>query len=208
MKTGFYSRYCGETLPVRPYPRSRTYCFQQRVGQRYAQSAFFDLRARAEFLTYLVASQLLSKSVGGDWLTIENVVEFERIWLTANGGGGDWLERVSISSWSQPLAERVEMNFPVVLGAESAATMFSEKPPTRLSRSVCASGLLHVSGPSRRNGLVHGWKTALRRKRSIVRQTIPCEGWHPGLTACQRLHWTSGIRIFFVRQYSRRVSNA
>ena len=54
-----------------------------------------DLRARAELLTYLVASQLLAKSVSGRWLAIENVVETERIWLAANGGGVDWLERVS-----------------------------------------------------------------------------------------------------------------
>jgi len=87
-----------------------------------------DLRARAELLTYLVASQLLAKSVCGRWLTIENVVETQRVWLAANGGGVDWLERVSISSWSQTLARRVDVKLPVVLGAESAATLFSENP--------------------------------------------------------------------------------
>ena len=80
------------------------------------------------FSTNLVASQLLAKSVSGRWLTIENVVETERVWLAANGVGVDWLERVSISSWSQTLAQRVDVKLPVVLGAESAATLFSENP--------------------------------------------------------------------------------
>jgi hypothetical protein len=85
-----------------------------------------DLRARAELLAFLVESQLLARLVSGDWLTIENVVEWERIWLAANGGDADWFERVSISSWSQALAERVELNLPVALGVESAAA--SENP--------------------------------------------------------------------------------
>ncbi|SIT43972.1 conserved hypothetical protein [Paraburkholderia piptadeniae] len=85
-----------------------------------------DLRARAELLAFLVESQLLARLVSGDWLTIGNVVELERIWLAANGGDADWFQRVSISSWSQTLAERVEVNLPVVLGVESAAG--SENP--------------------------------------------------------------------------------
>ncbi|MPW20675.1 hypothetical protein GCT13_28305 [Paraburkholderia sp. CNPSo 3157] len=85
-----------------------------------------DLRARAELLAFLVESQLLARFVSGDWLTIGNVVELERIWLAANGGDADWLQRVSISSWSQTLAERAEVNLPVVLGDESAAA--SENP--------------------------------------------------------------------------------
>jgi hypothetical protein len=92
------------------------------------QALNLELRAKAELLTYLVASQLLAKSVTGDWLTIENVVVFERIWLAAHGGGADWLERVSISSWSRTLAQRVDVKFPVMLGAESVETMFSENP--------------------------------------------------------------------------------
>ncbi|BFG81457.1 hypothetical protein PTKU46_94910 [Paraburkholderia terrae] len=85
-----------------------------------------DLRARTELLAFLVESQLLARFVGGDWLTIENVVEFERIWLAANRGDADWFERVSISSWSQTLAERVEVNLPVAFGVGSAAA--SENP--------------------------------------------------------------------------------
>ncbi|EUC20338.1 hypothetical protein [Paraburkholderia hospita] len=85
-----------------------------------------DLRARAELLAFLVESQLLARFDSGDWLTIENVIELERIWPAANGGDADWFERVSISSWSQMLAESVEVNLPVVLGVESAAA--SENP--------------------------------------------------------------------------------
>jgi hypothetical protein len=44
----------------------------------------------------------------------------------ANRGDADWFERVSISSWSQTLAERVEVNLPVAFGVGSAAA--SENP--------------------------------------------------------------------------------
>jgi hypothetical protein len=88
----------------------------------------FDLRAGAELLTYLVASQLLAKSLTGDWLAIEQVVESERIWQEANGGRADWLQRVSIASWAQAVAEKVDVKFPISLGVESVNVMFSENP--------------------------------------------------------------------------------
>ncbi len=87
-----------------------------------------DVKARAELLTYLVASQLLAKSTTGDWLGIEQVVESAWIWLAANGGVADWLERISLSSWARKIAERVDITFPVALSDASAAMMFSEKP--------------------------------------------------------------------------------
>jgi hypothetical protein len=87
-----------------------------------------DIRARAELLTYLVASQLLAKTTTGEWLAIKHVVESEQIWLSANGGGTDWLERVSISSWSQQLAQRLVGSMPVDLNSASATSMFCENP--------------------------------------------------------------------------------
>jgi hypothetical protein len=87
-----------------------------------------DLRARAERLTYLVASQLLTKAATGDWLAVEQVVESAWSWLAADGGGMDWLQRISIWSWAQAIAERMNITFPVALSKASAAMLFSENP--------------------------------------------------------------------------------
>ena len=101
-----------------------------------SQSLNLDLRARAELLAFLVESQLLTRFVSGDWLTVGDVVELERIWLAANGHDAEWFERVSISSWSKTLAERVELNLPVMLGIESAAV--SEPRPDFRAKFVRA----------------------------------------------------------------------
>jgi hypothetical protein len=57
----------------------------------------FDLRARAELLTYLVASHLFARRMTGDWLSSDHVVESTRIWLATNDGGADLLQRVMLS---------------------------------------------------------------------------------------------------------------
>ena len=100
------------------------------------QSLKLDLRARAELLAFLVESQLLTRFVSGDWLTVGDVVELERIWLDSNGHDADWFERVSIPSWSKTLAERVELNLPVMLGVESSAV--SEPRPDYCAKVVRA----------------------------------------------------------------------
>jgi hypothetical protein len=74
-----------------------------------------ELCAQAELLTYLVLSQLLVRHFTGKWLTVQNVVESTHLWLHANGDGVDWLQRVSLASHTQDLAEEViksgEMGF-------------------------------------------------------------------------------------------------
>ncbi|MFP3643066.1 hypothetical protein [Paraburkholderia sp. SIMBA_054] len=87
-----------------------------------------DLRAQTELLTYLVASQLLAKSATGEWLAIEHQVDLSRLWLVTHGDRADSLQRVSISSWAQRVAERVDMSFPIEIDVQSALAMFSERP--------------------------------------------------------------------------------
>ncbi|WP_229514135.1 hypothetical protein [Paraburkholderia terrae] len=87
-----------------------------------------DLRVRAEFLTYLVAVQVLAKDATGRWLAVGSVVAAEHIWMAANGGIADWLERVSISSWSQNIAERIDLDLPHGMDAECIASIFSATP--------------------------------------------------------------------------------
>ncbi|ANB75634.1 glutamine amidotransferase-like uncharacterized protein [Paraburkholderia sp. GAS348] len=66
----------------------------------------FDLLARTELLTYLVASQLAMRHKTGRWLTTEHVVESTHLWLQLNGYEADWLQRVSLACRAQYLAER------------------------------------------------------------------------------------------------------
>jgi hypothetical protein len=87
-----------------------------------------DLRAQAELLTYLVASQLLAKSATGEWLALEHQVDLSRLWLVTHDGRADWLQRISVSSWAQRVAERVNMSFPIEIDVQSALAMFSEQP--------------------------------------------------------------------------------
>jgi hypothetical protein len=87
-----------------------------------------DLRAQAELLTYLVASQLLAQSATGEWLAIEHQVDLSRLWLVTHGDRADWLQRVSVSSWAQRIAERIDMSFPIEIDVQSALAMFSERP--------------------------------------------------------------------------------
>ena len=51
-----------------------------------------------------------------------------RLWLVTHGDRADWLQRVSISSWAQRVAARVDMSFPIEIDVKSALAMFSEQP--------------------------------------------------------------------------------
>jgi hypothetical protein len=86
------------------------------------------LRERAEFLTYLVAVQVLARNATGHWLPAGSVVAAERIWMDANGDIADWLERVSIASWSQRIAERVDSNLLHGMDTECVASILSVTP--------------------------------------------------------------------------------
>jgi hypothetical protein len=55
-----------------------------------------DLPARTELLTFLVVSHLLARSITGEWLSPEHVVESTHMWLSANGANTDGLQRVML----------------------------------------------------------------------------------------------------------------
>ncbi|RDK00785.1 hypothetical protein [Paraburkholderia lacunae] len=67
----------------------------------------FDMRARTELLTYLVASQLAMRQKTSHWLKVEHLVESTHIWLRLNGREADWLQRVTLAYRAQHLAEHV-----------------------------------------------------------------------------------------------------
>jgi hypothetical protein len=109
-----------------------------------------DLRAYAELLSYLVMSQLHSRSTSGEWLTLPNLVATERIWLEANGGISTSITIISIASWSQSVAETLSAEDPIAMGTDTIA-MFSGDPRLdfgiRLVRTVynrCQNHLMEM----------------------------------------------------------------
>jgi hypothetical protein len=70
-------------------------------------SSYPDIDAQADLLVYLVLSQLLMRHLTGRWLTVQHVVESTHLWLLTNGGSVDWLQRISLGSRAQELAEEV-----------------------------------------------------------------------------------------------------
>jgi hypothetical protein len=71
-----------------------------------------DEEARAELLCYLVVGQLVSRSLTGNWLSAENVVESARLWLRANGGIAEWEERLKLGQASIDFAPTLAIAFP------------------------------------------------------------------------------------------------
>jgi hypothetical protein len=67
-----------------------------------------DLRARAELLTFLVASHLLARRMTGEWLSVEHVVESTMLWLKANDMRTDVIQRVSLSARALDVAKSLE----------------------------------------------------------------------------------------------------
>jgi hypothetical protein len=108
-----------------------------------------DLRARAEFLSYLVAVQLLARNATGRWLAVESVVAAEHIWMNANEGVADWVGRVSIASWSQSIAERIDFELPQETNAECIASILSATPRldfrTKFVRTIYHECLDHLA---------------------------------------------------------------
>ncbi|MCX4150773.1 MULTISPECIES: hypothetical protein [Paraburkholderia] len=85
-----------------------------------------DLRARAELLTYLVASHFVARQATGEWLSADHVVESTKIWLAANGGGADVLQRVLLASRAREIAERMELISPLSFGPGEVTALFCE----------------------------------------------------------------------------------
>ena len=73
-----------------------------------SKTLIWDLRDKAELLTFLVVCQLAAKFGHGEWLGVDEVVGFERVWLQSTNADVSLLERISIASWSEVLATRVE----------------------------------------------------------------------------------------------------
>lgn len=78
-----------------------------------------DLQARAELLTYLVASNLLALELTGEWLPVTNLVESTSVWMSSNGAGADVLERVRLAG----KAHRLAQDLVAQIGAMEAAML-------------------------------------------------------------------------------------
>ncbi|ASL48976.1 hypothetical protein bAD24_p01395 (plasmid) [Burkholderia sp. AD24] len=85
-----------------------------------------DLRARAEFLAYLVASHLLARQITGNWLSADHVVESAALWLRTNGGGADVMERVMLSTRALAIAEQLEAEPTPEFMPQPIASLFCE----------------------------------------------------------------------------------
>jgi hypothetical protein len=66
-----------------------------------------DNEARSELLTYLVVSQLVSRSRTEGWLTPVHLAESEQVWLMANGGRCGWTDSIRLAKMSVTVASRV-----------------------------------------------------------------------------------------------------
>ena len=110
-----------------------------------------DFRARAELLTYLVASHFVARQLTGEWLSSDHVVESTKIWLDANGGGADVLQRVMLASRAREIAEQMELISPLTFDPGQVTSMFCENlrldfrsPIARDIYQHCLTHLLHT----------------------------------------------------------------
>jgi hypothetical protein len=109
-----------------------------------------DDEARNELLTYLVASQLVARARSGEWLKLEYVSESESLWLKANGGNCDAVERLRLGVESFKVASEL-LVFPVMKDLAFLTRMFTDSwrldyrsPIVRSIFDVCAH---HLLGP-------------------------------------------------------------
>jgi len=70
-------------------------------------TSYPNIGAQAEFLTYLVMSQLVKHHLTGRWLTVEHLVESTHLWMQVNDHVIDVLERVSLASLAREMATHV-----------------------------------------------------------------------------------------------------
>ncbi|WOD13702.1 hypothetical protein [Paraburkholderia kirstenboschensis] len=85
-----------------------------------------DLHARAKLLAYLVASHLLARQMTGEWLSVDHLVESTVLWLKANGGGADVMERVMLSARAHDIARGLENTLGSAVAPDSVAALFCE----------------------------------------------------------------------------------
>ncbi|WP_175773467.1 hypothetical protein [Paraburkholderia phenazinium] len=109
-----------------------------------------DDEARNELLTYLVVSQLVGRARSGEWLKLEHLIESESLWLKANGGNCDTVDRLRLHKESLQVASDL-LVFPVMKDLAHLTNLFTNgwrldyrSPIVRGIFDVCAS---HVLGP-------------------------------------------------------------
>ncbi len=100
----------------------------------------FDLLARTELLTYLVASQLATRQRTGRWLTAEHLVECTHLWLRLNGQQADWLQRVTLACRAEYLAEQLARTSKKKYDAKALAPMFI----SRLRLDLQSPGVVEI----------------------------------------------------------------
>ena len=86
----------------------------------------FDLRARAEVLTYLVASQLAQRQMSRRWLEVEDLVQSTHMWLRFNRMQASWLQRVTLAGRAQAVAEHIARTSKRRFGPDTVAGMFCD----------------------------------------------------------------------------------
>ncbi|CAM2161568.1 conserved hypothetical protein [Paraburkholderia sacchari] len=67
-------------------------------------ASLLDDETRAELLCFLVVGQLYVFAREGVWLRADHLIESTRMWLAANGGECDWLERARLVAASRAIA--------------------------------------------------------------------------------------------------------
>ncbi|MEW6346471.1 MAG: hypothetical protein AB1704_38040 [Pseudomonadota bacterium] len=109
-----------------------------------------DDEARNELLTYLVVSQLVGRARSGEWLKLEHLIESESLWLKANGGNCNVVERLRLHKESLLVASNM-LVFPVMKDPAYLSNLFTDgwrldyrNPVVRGIFDVCAS---HLLGP-------------------------------------------------------------
>ena len=110
-----------------------------------------DTEARSELLTYLVASQLVGRAQSGEWLKLEHLIESENLWLKANGGNCDMVDRVRLIAESYKVASEMVV-YPVMNDPTFLSRLFTDgwrldyrNPVVRGMFDVCAHRLLKPS---------------------------------------------------------------
>jgi hypothetical protein len=109
-----------------------------------------DDEARGELLTYLVASQLVARARSGEWLTPEHLRESETLWLKANGGNCDVVDRHRLGDESYKVASEL-LSIPMMKELASLTLMFADgwrldyrSPIVRGIFDICVH---HLLGP-------------------------------------------------------------
>ena len=97
-----------------------------RMSRAMSNPLNMDLRARAELLSYLVASHLLARHMTGNWLSVEHVVESTALWLKTNGAGAQVMERGMLSTRAHDMAQRLENTLGSAVTSKSVTALFCE----------------------------------------------------------------------------------